>query len=127
MARTQRESVMRGKSSWFVLAALLLSGTHGFTQGNVPAGKTVFENQCASCHPTEAGKQGFGPSLAAVMGRQSGTLPGYNYTPAMVNTHLIWDARTLDEFLASSTLKVPGTSMPVSLPNAAAVIIFALP
>src|SRR5215475_4546537 len=116
MARSQKkESVMRGKSSWFVLAALLLSGTHGFAQGNVPAGKTVFENQCASCHPTEPGKQGFGPSLAAVMGRQSGTLPGYsNYTPAMMNAHVVWDPKTLDEFLASSTQKVPGTSMPVS-------------
>src|SRR5262245_65921996 len=109
---------MRGKSSWSVLSALLLSGTHAFAQGNVPAGKTVFENQCASCHSAEPGKQGFGPSLAAVMGRQSGTLPGYNFTPAMVNAHLMWDAKTLDEFLTSSTQKVPGTSMPVSVPAA---------
>jgi alcohol dehydrogenase (cytochrome c) len=111
---------MRGKSSWFVLAALLLSGTHAFGQGNVTAGKTVFENQCASCHSVEPGKQGFGPSLAAIMGRQSGALPGYNFTPAMVGAHLVWDPKTLDEFLASSTQKVPGTSMPVSLPNAGA-------
>src|SRR5215467_4153189 len=118
MARAaKKESVMIGKSSWFVLAALLLSGTQAFAQGDVTAGKTVFENQCASCHSTEPGKQGFGPSLAAIMGRLSGTLPGYNYTPAMVNAHLIWDPKTLDEFLASSTQKVRGTSMPVSLPN----------
>src|SRR5262249_46176523 len=121
MARaTKEESVMRIKSSWFVPAALLLSGTQGLAQGDVTAGRTVFENQCASCHSTEPGKEGFGPSLAAIMGRQWGTLPGFNYTPAMVNAHLIWDAKTLDEFLASSTQKVPGTSMPVSLPNAGA-------
>jgi alcohol dehydrogenase (cytochrome c) len=111
---------MRGKSSWFVLATLLLSGTHALAQGNVAAGKTVFENQCASCHPVEPGKQGFGPSLAGVFNRQSGTLPGFTFTQAMTNAHLIWDAKTLDEFLASSTQKVPGTSMPVSLPNPAA-------
>ena len=51
------------------VAALLLASTQALAQGNVTAGKTVFENQCASCHPTEPGKQGFGPSLAAVMGR----------------------------------------------------------
>src|SRR6266446_10726423 len=117
MAKGQKkESVMCGKSSWFVLAALLLLGTEAFAQGNVTAGKTVFENQCASCHATEPGKQGFGPSLAGVIGRLSGTLPGFNYTPAMVSAHLTWDAKTLDEFLTSSMQKVPGTSMPVSLP-----------
>jgi alcohol dehydrogenase (cytochrome c) len=111
---------MREKSSSVVLATVLLWGTQALAQGNVTAGKTVFENQCASCHSTEPGKQGFGPSLAAVMGRQSGTLSGYNFTPAMVNAHLTWDAKTLDEFLASSTQKVPGTSMPVTLPNVGA-------
>ena len=111
---------MRDKSSWFVLAALLLSGTHAVAQGNATEGKTVFENQCASCHPVEPGKQGFGPSLAGLINRQSGTLPGFTFTPAMTNAHLIWDAKTLDEFLTSSTQKVPGTSMPVSLPNPAA-------
>jgi len=81
----------------------------------------VFQNQCSSCHSAEAGKQGFGPSLAGVIGRQSGTLSGYNnYTPAMANAHLVWDAKTLDEFLTSSTQKVPGTSMPVSVPDATA-------
>ena len=108
---------MGGSSGWFLLAAVLLSGTQAFAQGNATAGKTVFENQCSSCHSSEPGKQGFGPSLAGVMGRLSGTLPGFTYTPAMVNAHLTWDAKTLDEFLASSSQKVPGTSMPVSLPN----------
>jgi len=113
----KRRDAMRGKSRWFVLAASLIPGTCAYAQGNAVAGKTVFENQCASCHATEPGKQGFGPSLAGVIGRQSGTLPGFTYTPAMVNAHLTWDAKTLDEFLTSSTQKVPGTSMPVSLPN----------
>src|SRR6266478_4440023 len=52
-----------------------------------------------------------------VIGRLSGTLPGFTYTPAMVNAHLTWDAKTLDQFLTSTSQKVPGTSMPVSLPN----------
>src|SRR5258708_18337006 len=101
------------------IAILLLSATQVLAQGNAAAGKTVFENQCASCHSAEPGKQGFGPSLAGVIGRVSGALPGFTYTPAMGNAHLTWDEKTLDEFLTSSTQKVPGTSMPVALPNAA--------
>ncbi|MEA2945321.1 MAG: hypothetical protein QOI40_651, partial [Alphaproteobacteria bacterium] len=111
---------MRTKSRWYVLGVALLCGAPAHAQGTAAAGKTVFENQCAACHSTEPGKPGFGPSLAAVIGRQSGTLPGFGYTPAMVNAHLTWNAKTLDEFLTSSTQKVPGTSMPVSLPDASA-------
>jgi cytochrome c2 len=47
-------------------------------------------------------RHAFGPSLAGVLGRQSGILPGFTFTPAMINAHLIWDAKTLDEFLTSS-------------------------
>lgn len=109
---------MRSWAGWLILGAVLLSGDHAQAAGDAAAGKTVFENQCAACHTTEVGKQGFGPSLAAVIGRKSGTLPGFNYTPAMANAHLTWDAATLDAFLTSSTQKIPGTSMPVALPNA---------
>jgi alcohol dehydrogenase (cytochrome c) len=106
---------MLGKSGLLALAAALSWGHCAKAQGNAVAGKTVFENQCASCHSVEPGRQGFGPSLASVIGRVSGTLPGFSYTPAMAGAHLIWDDRTLDEFLTSSTRKVPGTAMPVAL------------
>ena len=97
---------MRGKSSWFVLAALLLSGTHAFAQGNATEGKTVFG---INVRPVtrRTWKAGLRSSLAGVINRQSGSLPGFTFTPAMTNAHLIWDAKTLDEFLASSTQRFP--------------------
>src|ERR1700749_85826 len=109
---------MSGTSTWCVLGVAMMTGTQALAQqGNPSAGKTVFENQCASCHSIEPGKQSFGPSLAEVVGRRSGTLAGFTFTPAMMNAHLVWDAKTLDDFLASSTQKVPGTAMPVSVSN----------
>jgi alcohol dehydrogenase (cytochrome c) len=89
-----------------------------YAAGDAATGKTVFANQCASCHTVVVGKNGFGPSLAEVMGRKAGSLAGYTYSPAMAQSGLVWDDLTLDQFLTSSTTKVPGTSMPVSLPNA---------
>ena len=86
--------------------------------GDAAAGKTVFETQCSVCHSAEAGKNGFGPSLAAVLDRKAGSLAGFNYSPAMAQAGLTWDEKTLDEFLTSSTQKVPGTAMSVALPNA---------
>src|ERR1700688_2229059 len=56
--------------------------------GDAVAGKSVFANQCASCHTIEVGKNGFGPSLAGVYLRKAGTLPGYNYSPAMPQSGL---------------------------------------
>jgi alcohol dehydrogenase (cytochrome c) len=109
---------MRSIAGWFVFGAVLLGGNYAHADGDAAAGKTVFENQCAACHATEAGKQGFGPPLASIIGRRSGTLDGFKFTPAMANAHITWDAKALDEFLTSSAKKVPGTSMPVELPDA---------
>jgi cytochrome c2 len=76
--------------------------------GDAVAGKAAFGNQCAVCHTVAVGKNGFGPSLAQVIGRHSGSLKDYNYSSAMSNAGLIWQADTLDVFLTSSTDKVPG-------------------
>jgi alcohol dehydrogenase (cytochrome c) len=108
---------MRHTAGWFVFGAVLLSGSEARADGDAAAGKTVFENQCSVCHSAAPGGQGFGPSLAGVIDRKAGTLTGFNYTPAMIGSHLTWDAKTLDAFLTSSTEKVPGTSMPVAIPD----------
>jgi alcohol dehydrogenase (cytochrome c) len=83
-------------------------------------GKAVFGNQCASCHTTVVGKNGFGPSLAEVFGRSSGGLADYHYSTAMASAGLTWNETTLDQFLTSSTTKVPGTLMQVSIADAKA-------
>src|SRR5215510_5601352 len=87
--------------------------------GDAAAGKSTFQRTCSSCHTTEAGKNGFGPSLAQVIGRKSGGLAGFTYSPAMAQAGLTWDEKTLDQFITSSTAAVPGTSMPVAAPSAA--------
>jgi len=65
----------------FVAAALFCAQARA--GGDAAAGKTVFANQCSSCHTTEAGKNGFGPSMARVVGRKAGGLAGFRYSPAM--------------------------------------------
>ena len=103
------------RAGFVVALTLLFAVSSAHAAGDAVAGKAAFENQCAACHTTVVGKNGFGPSLAGVVGRKSGTLAGYAYTPAMTHANLIWDATTLDQFLTNSTAKVPGTSMPVEI------------
>jgi cytochrome c len=74
-------------------------------------GKLLFL-RCASCHAiTPTGPDKTGPSLYHVVGRKSGTWPGYPYSPALRNAHLVWDAPTLDRWLTNPSTVVPGTAM----------------
>ena len=42
-------------------------------------------SRCDGCHSTQAGQNKIGPSLAGVVGRSSGSVPGYDYSDAMKN------------------------------------------
>ena len=61
---------------------------------------------------------GKGQSLVGILGRRAGTGLSFNYTKALVESGIIWDSATLDHFLTSPMQAVPGTSMPIPVPNA---------
>lgn len=83
------------------------------------AGAQLF-NQCRACHTIQKGdRNGIGPNLNGLFGRQSGSVAGFNYSPAMKAAKLRWDERTLSEYLASPMKKVPGSRMPISVPDPA--------
>ena len=104
---------------WYLLAATLLAAYGGFPAHADPVtdGKTAFA-ACAACHSVE-GADGLGPHLSGVIGRKAGSVPGFNYSPAMKRADMVWDAQTLDQFLANPQQAVPGNRMPFSgLPDA---------
>jgi cytochrome c2 len=80
--------------------------------GDPAAGKAVFQATCAICHAVQAGQNKIGPSLFGVVGRKTGSVSGYNYSPANKGANLTWDAATLDKYLESPRTVVPGTKMP---------------
>jgi cytochrome c len=75
------------------------------------AGEAVFKRYCAVCHTVEAGKNKIGPSLAGILGRKAGSVPGYNYTDANKNSGVTWDEQNLDTYLTDPKKFVPGTKM----------------
>ena len=82
-----------------------------FSAGNYENGRRSFA-QCRVCHAiTAGGGNGVGPNLHGVFGRTSGAAPAFNYSAAMRNAQLTWDAATLDRFLTSPRAVVPGTAM----------------
>ncbi|HTG39183.1 c-type cytochrome [Sphingomonas sp.] len=94
-------------------------------QGDAAKGKTTFA-RCAACHSVVPGKKGIGPSLAGIVGRKAGTVPGYRYSPAMAKSGLTWDDATIARFIAGPSKVVPGTKMmapPITNPQDQANII----
>lgn len=73
-------------------------------------GEKVFKN-CRSCHAIEAGKNGTGPYLHGVVGRQVDTATGYTYSGALEAVVEVWDADHLNGFLADPKGYAPGTKM----------------
>jgi glucose/arabinose dehydrogenase/cytochrome c2 len=86
-------------------------------------GQAYFQISCAICHSPTLGPDNTviikqGPSLAGIVGRPAGTLPHFNYTKAMRESGFTWDTATLNRFLANPLFVLPGTTMPMPVPDA---------
>ena len=84
------------------------------------AGARAFQ-KCFACHSLDPRETNLpGPNLHKLFGRVAGTLPGFEYSEAMVTAGqrkgLVWDERSLDQYLSEPDSLVPGTLMsPVSV------------
>lgn len=76
--------------------------------GNATRGAEIY-TRCQACHALEYNRTG--PKHCGVIGRKSGSVPGFDYSPAMKQAKLTWDEKTLDQFLADPLKLVPGTTM----------------
>lgn len=105
----------------FFIAAVVLSST-AFAGGKPDAenGQTIFTQRCGICHAVnnEPGGPVAGPNMVGLVGRKAASAPGFAmYTQALKSYGVTWNAKTLDEFLISPMTKVPGTIMPMMLPD----------
>lgn len=65
--------------------------------------------RCMACHALASDR--VGPRHCGLLGRRAGSVAGFAYSPAMKNSKLVWDEKTLDLFLQAPTQRVPGTAM----------------
>jgi hypothetical protein len=79
-------------------------------------GEAIFAQRCSPCHST-GGERKQGPGLGGVVGRKAGSAPGFKYTNALADSGLTWDKATLDRFLSAPGRLVPGTAMPLMVPD----------
>jgi cytochrome c len=67
---------------------------------------------CAACHKFRA-EEGtlIGPNLQGVFGRSAAALEGFDYSPALERSGLVWTPRSLEAWLSNPAEFVTGTTM----------------
>lgn len=97
-----------------VLLTALLAPDTALAGGDPARGKRAFL-QCVMCHSAVPGGHKSGPSLARIWGRKAATVEGFwDYSEALKQADIVWNAETLNEWLISPKAMVPGTSMRIS-------------
>lgn len=78
-------------------------------------GEAQFARRCSVCHtltPDDANRAG--PTLYRLFGREAGTLPGYPYSDALLESDIVWSEETVAElFDKGPDVVTPGTKMPI--------------
>ncbi len=97
---------MRAASA--VAAAALALAAPCARAADVKNGEEVY-SRCLACHALESDR--VGPRHCGVVGRRAGSVPGFEYSKAMKASKLVWNAKTLERFLADPMKAVPGTTM----------------
>jgi cytochrome c len=96
---------------------LLIIGTIASTcpapaeSGDAARGERVFRS-CVACHSLEPNRNMTGPSLAELWNRQAGGLSSFpRYSPALKSSGIVWDDKTLDDWLSDPQHLIPGNTM----------------
>jgi cytochrome c len=110
--------VHRSASGRSAAALLLVLAACGTAQaGDAARGQDLYEARCGGCHSLDHDR--IGPRHRGLLGRRAGAVAGFEYSPALRATRIVWSAQTLDAWLADPERLVPGQRMNYRVPEAA--------
>ena len=84
--------------------------TYASFTGDAASGEKVFA-ACRTCHVVDEGVNRVGPSLHKVVGRKSGSVPGFSYSDANKGSGVTWTPDVLFDYLKDPKGFMPGTKM----------------
>ena len=117
-------TLLTGGTDWLIRRWNALTGEHmgdvtmsgpgdPLTQYEGDPGAQVYR-ACVACHTlkADAGPRA-GPTMAGIFGRRIATLPGYDFSPALMALDIVWTPETVSKlFEIGPAAYTPGTKMP---------------
>jgi cytochrome c len=92
-------------------ATITLASSALAADGDAQRGQRVFA-ACAACHSLKPDQNLTGPSLAGLWDRKAGSLLSFTrYSPALKSSGIVWNDKTLDQWIKDPHQFVAGNSM----------------
>lgn len=82
-----------------------------YTEGDVTNGAVIYKQACSQCHQLNAGLNKKGPQLMNIYGAPAAQLKDYNYSEGLMQSGWVWDAKTLDPYIADAQKAMPDSKM----------------
>jgi cytochrome c len=101
------------------VGVICLAVARAFAQADPAAGQGVFSQKCASCHTVtpDLAHGLLGPNLVGVVGRTAGTMAGWDFSPALKDSKVVWTEENLHKWLTDSTAFAAGATMDLKVPS----------
>jgi len=100
----------------FGLALLVGGRASAAAPGDPTRGAELYDARCGACHSLEANR--VGPAHRGVYGRKAGSAPGYDYSPGIKASKIVWTEATLDRWLTNPQATIAGARMGFRLDDA---------
>ena len=81
----------------------------GVAKGDAVRGHALYQSRCTACHSLDHSR--IGPAHRGVFDRVAGSVPGFDYSPALKNSGVHWTAANLNRWLTDPEAFIPGQRM----------------
>ncbi|MES2935905.1 MAG: c-type cytochrome [Pseudomonadota bacterium] len=98
------------------LSLVCLPISAAFASGDATVGKALYQSRCIACHSIDVNLAG--PAHRGVVGSKAGRVAGFDYSPALKKSKLIWNEKNLNNWLTNPEKLIPGQKLGYAVTDA---------
>lgn len=105
------------KTTCYLFSVVTFLGSSlAYASGDAMNGKQLYSSRCIACHSIDENLAG--PAHRGVVGRKAGSVTGFDYSSALKKSKVIWNEKTIDQWLINPDKFIPGQKMGISVSDA---------